>query len=831
MTLRPSAHAHSLQRRNSTDLRGRVPIWRKFMLMASFGLLALAAAPAGAAWETTQWKVLEEAQTDRKYDWDNLHFVWTNAEPEGERVAIARKHEALLHQASRWYERLGFPQPAQTVKDGKFTGYLQTDTRNIGSYVSSAGMFLTSNPGFMTQDEPMWDLMAYSAVHELFHSIQRSYPKYSAWPSMPGSPDCGGGQDLKNTSWIVEGQAAYVQIRWTELQQGIRYGHPLTGSPRAGWVRYFDQRLDWGSLPLAVRMSYEKDQMTPADPHQPDWELGANYSWYCSYGTWYFWYAAGELLAQTPDQRVSYLQYILQQPGPWQDTGVAMVDAGLKQAAAAQDALAAYRDGLYSIYPEFVAQYLNDPAFYEKVEEIELGTPGLYDTGSATTSGGDNGALEQLAARAWRVRVHLPENSDRRTLIRFTLDAQDGTDRDQLHLIVGNKLVRRPLSSDTSYTQEDWVRRSAPEQDTVEFLVRVANVARDAAATKPAAYHLRVEVEGYYGDIAADTTRPFDSKQDAAAVAAKLPPGFEIRGPDASWTCLGGSKARARFTVQTPDHLADSVETGFAEALDSSEGQFADVMKMVQQMQRHGVDIGEDPNAIQEQLKNAQKKAREITEQLRPELTRRAAEGAAIARGRQTSNLQATFASSDGDCQMAIHAQWPGREGGQAMIITEPLSGDDRADFGISVQHKELFQDLLDLAELSGQDLSAFQARAEAMKQPFVWQPRSCRELLDSCPAAQCTAGRLRLEEVTPTRLAGTFDFDVEQILRNPPQDYLSASCEERARRTPVARVSGHFSATSSIEDHRTMFDIFLPGRQGGNLPGIIMWDEEEGNK
>lgn len=775
--------------------------------MAGWTLLAIMTAPnALAAWKTSNWEVSEPLPTECRERGD------PNAKhPTLE--GMVSYHQRVMQDASRWYERLGFPDPLVTRKNNKIQAQLIPDSNYEGSYYffNEKRICLSKAPSILAPDRPLMHLARYAAVHELFHGITAAYP-FQWQDKSTQLPNCLPSTGVNNRGWLNEGAPAYLQIRWHEMANGEPYGHPFHGSRRYAWVRHFDQPLDWAHRP-------------PPDPAL-DNDPNRRLKWSCDYGTWYFWYAVGEMLAdkRQPDQRVAYLQNIFSQNGPWEGSGVAVVDAGLREAAEAFRSLPAYHQGLYSLYPEFVAQYLTEDAFFEHVQELELGTPAAVETRSTKDENSPTGPLLPLASRAWRVRVTLPDPRPRRTAIRVTLDAEDGGNRDQLHLIVDNRLIRRPVKRTTPYTWEEWMPKpGAADGPDSEFLIRIANVAHDAAATAPVAYRLKVEVEGFHGGETPEVTTTFDPERDAVAVAAELPPGFRIHGPDASWTCLGGSKARARFTVQTPDKLADSVEAAAAEVLDGSAGQFDDIMKMVQQMQRHGVDIGQDLDAMQEQLKEAQAKARGITEQFRPEIERGLAAAAAAAREEQTSNLQATFASDGGDCQMTIHAQWPGREGGQAMIITEPLSGDDRADFGISVQHKKQFQDFLDLAELSGQDLSAFQARAEAMKQPFVWQRRSCRELLDSCPAAQCTAGHLRLEEVTPTRLVGTFDFDVEQILRDPPQDYLSASCEERARRTPVARVSGHFSATSSVEDHRTMFDAYLPGRSGATLPGGLM--------
>lgn len=616
--------------------------------------------------------------------------------------------------------------------------------------------------------------------------MQGAYTGFRLWTkSAPaGSPACD--PDARADQWITEGTAAYVQVRWYERTHGLRYGHPLTGSPRKAWARYFDQPLDWGSLPFK-------------EHRQPDGQGDVN-SWYCSYGSWYFWYAVGEMLAGTNDDaRTDYLRFVFAQPGPWEKTGVAMVDAGLKEAAAHHGALEGYSHGLYDLYPEFVAQYLDDDPFYEHVRAVELGSPGLFETEVQD----DRDLLPPLAAHAWRLRVQLPGDTAQRSTLRVTLDAGDGSDRDNLHLIIDDGLAQRPALPDTPYTRETLAPKRGGDPTPTEFLIRVANVGRDAAATPPAAYRLKIELEGYYGDPAAGSTQPFDPEHDAAAIAAELPPGFDIRGPDETWRCSGDAKAKALFAIDTPDRTADSLERSTTEFLNDDHA-LGQVMKSLQKMQQQGMDIGVDLDAMRAQMEQAQRQARDMKEQLRPEMERQAAQAAAEARSHQSTQLRATFASGD-DCQLIVAAEWPGRAEVDAVTATE---------FSATVYSRARTEKFANLARDAHRDMAQYQAQAEAMKQQCTWLP--CKG--DGTDEHDCNPGRLRLEAARADRLVGTFNFDVVHM----PSD-LDIPCPGG-----VQAVSGHFSATSTVEDARTVMDIFLPGRAGLNVPGMPILDMED---
>src|SRR5690606_36572607 len=163
----------------------------------------------------------------------------------------------------------------------------------------------------------------------------------------------------------------------------------------------------------------------------------------------------------------------------------------------------------------------------------------------------------------------LPENGGSMPYnVRFTLDALDGTNRDDLHLIVDERVAWRPVDATAPYADVQEIRPAAGAAGrVVEYLVRVANVAAMAGETEHAMYSLRVEVDGFYGSDVASSEL---AAGDIDRVAAKLPPGFNVRGPQ-PWSCGGSDRSRALFDVQTPDEAARDLERSLPQAAGNTE--------------------------------------------------------------------------------------------------------------------------------------------------------------------------------------------------------------------------------------------------------------------
>ena len=748
-------------------------------------LVLSVATPAAAQWPTTEWSIVEDAPPE--YD-----------PPEGERELFAFKHIGILDGASRWFESLGFAPPYQRTPDGDLTvgpdetyvAFLKADAAEASSSHNNAGyMRLTTHPGFRTVGTPFWDLMEMSAVHEVFHAIQKGQsPSLTAWMNSlpPKLPECPGDTD---TDWLVEGTAAAVQIRWIEGRAGVPYGHPFAGSSRAAWVRHFDQSLVRGSLPPEHRNPGPRPEMTEME----------TLSWACDYGTWYFWYAVGEMIARTDAEKVAYMRYLFTPSAPWSDGGLTNVDAGLRAAAAAYDAIQPYRNGLYDLYPEFVAQYLTEDRFYGTLEEVDLGAPGLFETTSSTSGG----PLAPLASRAWRVRVRLPEGvSSLPYRIRFTLDAEGVTDRDALHLIVDQDVAGRPVDPTAPYAAVERTDFAEPAADgTFEYFVRVANVAEAAEATEDAEFSLRVEVDGFYGD--APTGGPTGGE-----VGGELPPGFVVNGPG-PWACEGDARTRAVFDLMTPDELGRDVDRAAPEMAQDLSDMMDDMEIMIRRMEQQGAAAGMTSAQIAELRRQAEAEMEEAIAEAQPDIDAAADE----MRAEQVTRLLATFVGRSGsvrpgggaECQVTLAATLTGREGG-AQILPGAVDADlypegEAPSFDIAVFPQEVLDFLRNVFATAGDGPPGTVPPGLAgMDDPLDgWgvctmtgeERQNARHAAtgSECPAVLCTAGKLVLEHAEQGWIAGSFQFEV---LKWP--DDTSDRCPEPARDT----VTGYFNVTST---------------------------------
>ncbi|AEC18721.1 hypothetical protein PT7_0181 [Pusillimonas sp. T7-7] len=748
---------------------------RTILATLVFGLLF--AAPAWARWPSLAWTVVEQ-------EVDMLEFVLPSRTPAGERLLMAQKHTDMLHRASIWFQLMGFPAPYQINQEREFkltTGdrylaFLKDDSSQISSSHNKAGrMFLASNPGFLRPVSKLDHLMEPAAVHELFHAIQRNRTYRFPDRLLPGPPECRNppfdnntGEGLGALDWLTEGTAAYIQIRWLEKTHGYRYGHPFKDSHRANWVRYFDQPLDWGSLPPNLRNSAAKgDSLISQYKTQG---LG----WWCSYGTWYFWYAMGEMLGskQANDhRRQTYLHYIFKQPGPSGKTGLAQVDAGLKNAANIFDVISVYQGGLFNLYPLFVARYLDDDRFYEHLKNVTLASPDLYKASSAQSGG----PLQPIASRAWRLRIQLPDDSADSIpyTIRIVLETPDDAHREALHLIVDRKVISPPPDPTAlySYTTQS-SRRLRNEEGEIELLVRVANVARDAAETKEADFTLRVEVEGFYGEEA--------DKSWVDQAAGELPPGFDIQGPDLFWNCTGGTKARASFTLMTPDSTATDLERMPPQMEQNIKSDF----KLAESKLKELVDKGISTPLSPDELKALQS---HVEDQIATAMAGQAGAiidaGVGKLRAKNETTLSAQFSGNHGTkaCQMMLRATLPGPSGG-----AQTLTGDQ---FSVSV--------------IPTQTLRLQQLIALAPQGEDKWG--LCDDENDACMTPE-----LILEHAEPKHLAGSFRF---QVVRE----------DEHGEPIEYQTVSGYFNSTSTHTDQDSGLLNHL-NRITNTVTGDIPW-------
>lgn len=739
------------------------------------------------SWPTTRWVVIEDGSRGPDPGDHPLYHASIDASvPKGERAKLAVKHREMLEAASIWYGSLGFPAPFQVTEDRNlevapgeaYLARLNGDPAYIGSWHDSDGeMVLTSHPEFIPADLPTWELMKASAVHELYHAIQGTMSP-QAVPTVPPArnPECRNDTGL---DWLWEGTAAMVQIRWLEHTEGVSWGHQFKGSKRPMWVRVFDQPLHWGAIPFEHQESF--DRLQASGTESP--------SWACDYGSWYFWYAVGDMIGRNAAEKVAYTRHLFAGSEPWGEGGIANIDAGLRKAASAYDAIRPYRGGLYDLYPRFVAQYLTEDRFYGNLEKVDLGTPDLYQT-SSDQSGGPLGVL---ATRAWRFRIRLPGDAGSMPYnVRFTVDALDGTDRDDLHLIVDETLVPRPADPTAPYADVRRTDLAMPAADgAVEYLVRVANVAEDAAETSDAGFSLRVEVEGFYGNDVPGGL----AAGDIDAISGELPPGFAMRGP-APWSCNGDSRSRAIFDLVTPDELARGYDRSLPQAARNTETWLDELEVRVKQAEDEGTAAG----MTREQLAAFRKQMESLVAAGRDEVQPVFREAADEARARRTTSLAATFVgrNADGECQMTVSATLAGRTGGAQVLagaVDESLyPADEAPEFAIRVHPPGMLRALrAGMPTVHAADPRRGDWEVCTMTEA---EQRRVRGLASaSCPPVVCSAGKLVLEAAEQGRIAGTFEFDVVRW----PEDRYGSACG-----TPLARdkVVGHFNVSSTDDGY-----------------------------
>lgn len=779
--------------------RFRIPCILSLALVALVYTLT-SAAPASAQstqWPTTEWVVMDETGGDLSKvpflggELDNIASMYVA--PVGERADLADKHQEILTAASIWYQSLGFPAPLQLTEDHDldvepgeaYRATLKRSPVETNSSHNAAGrMRLTSNPGFLTANTPLWALMKVSAVHEIYHGIQGAASSSLVAASEAGPPllpECRGDTNL---DWLTEGTAAMVQIRWLEGKERVSWGHPFKGSHRASWVRVFDQSLHMGAIPPEHQTS--ADRLTVSETE--------TVSWACDYGTWYFWYAIGDMIGRNADDKVAYTRYLFNGTESWDDGGIANVDSGLKEAAKHYNAIRPYRRGLYDLYPQFVAQYLTEDRFYGNLEKVELSAPGLYETTSSSLAGGP---IEPLASRAWRVRVRLPQNvSSIPYNVRFTLDAPDGTDRDDLHLIVDDELIGRPASSSVPYAQVQQIdSMTSTGDDSVEFLVRVANVAEDATETADAEFSLRVEVEGFYGDKLPDGP-------SASLISGELPPGFDMRGPG-PWTCSGNADSRAIFDLITPDERGRDIDRIFPEGSRSLDNMLDKAAVMLKQMEQKG----QTPSMTQDELAALGQQAQNQLAAGRAE-TGDIGARADEARAEQTTELGATFVgSNDGqECQVTLEATLAGRRGG-AQILAMAVDN-DAPTFNVDVYPAELLRTMQALGPPTRDPLRGWEICTMTSEKRLDVERGAA---YNGCPAVTCTAGKLTLEEAEQGRIAGIFQFDVIRWPEHP-----APGCKIPEGRDKVV---GHFNVSSTDDS----FDDNSLGMGAGLKSGMLL--------
>ncbi|MGO1892605.1 MAG: hypothetical protein ACTH0Y_05420 [Luteimonas sp.] len=773
-----------------------------FAVVLGLAASAWAQSMKSGSWPTTEWVVMEQMPQDLSPGTNPLFA--DRYLPSGERGELADKHRKMLEAASIWFQSMGFPAPLQVTRDRDldvdpgepYRALLRQDQAPIGSSHNSEGeMMLTSHPDFLPADTPMWGLMKASADHELYHAIQKSMsPRITdaqRRQQNDTNPECRNDTDL---DWLSEGTAAMVQIRRLEQTEGVSWGHPFTGSTRAAWVRVFDQPLYRGAIPFQHQVSKDRVRASGIGTEEP--------SWACDYGTWYFWYAVGDMIARNDREKVAYTRYIFDTPRSFDDDGIDIVDRGLKRAANVYDAIGPYRGGLHDLYPQFVAQYLTEDRFYDKLKTVELGAPDRFFTRDVKS-----GPLGRLATRAWRFRIHLPDNAPAIPYnVRFTLDAHAGTDRDDLHLIVDDKVIAQHVDPSVPYSTVMSTDRATQSADgVVEYLVRIANVAEAASETEEAHFSLQVEVDGFYGEDVPRYEASSPTASELGAISGELAPGFYVRGPG-PWSCNGNDRSRAIFDLVTPDELGRDIERVFPQAEHSLDSMLDEAARMIKKMGGEAGMTLEQLAALRQQAEGQLADGRAQA----GDIDARADE----ARDAQTTELAATFVGLDDRgqmCQVTLGATLAGRQGGAQvmdMAIDQNRYPDgDAPTFDVEVYTAGQLRALQSLQVFPGDPLRGWEICTMTDT-----ERRDARDnaVSNGCPPVTCSAGELRLEQAEQGGIAGLFEFDV---IRWPERS--GPGC-----RAPLARdkVVGHFNVSSTDDG----FDDNSLGIEAGLKNGML---------
>lgn len=233
-------------------------------------------------------------------------------------------------------------------------------------------------------------------------------------------------------AWIFEGTASAVMLAW--LRQS---GHGVAVEAKS---RDYDRPL-----------------------HQPLCGRVSGQTHYGCYATQQFWTWLGSELGS--EDNVAYLHDVLQQDLT-EKSGLAGVNNALVQWN---------KDGLYDLYPEFIREVASTPDYFSSAGTDKLT---LQYSGKKKEQHLD-GQVGPLASNAVQVKIRIPKELSARLTIEFKQD------HDDLHLIVDGARL------DKNQRQRNHFETTLSGQPAAhEFLVRVANVARNAVDTDPRNYDL-----------------------------------------------------------------------------------------------------------------------------------------------------------------------------------------------------------------------------------------------------------------------------------------------------------------------------------------------------
>jgi hypothetical protein len=348
-----------------------------------------------------------------------------------------------LEESSRWLASLGFKKP--TLDDNPdFAG-----VERITGYYDSNKTGTCGN------------------VAALYDSDEKIY--FSSGLFRPGAVVIDPAS-LSDPSRPVSLDEGYLLSPVHEIFHAVQTSH-LSWTERTGNLKWFDEssaeaiRYAWGehkygSIDLHERRSYDEPL------HEPFIAVGCGANSEI-YRTGHFWYHLGGDISSR--DRVAYLETILKTlASPTAD----LSRGGIKAIA---EALKNVDGGLYNLYPQFIARHATDTLHYRYEQRVQL-TPANPQVIDHTK---ELKPARELAAAAWLLTVKPQKGRKTGLTIQLTDDHPD------LHLIVDTTRLDVPPPR-----RERNVFRTTIQthQDSVQFLVRVANVAQDAGQSQDRPY-------------------------------------------------------------------------------------------------------------------------------------------------------------------------------------------------------------------------------------------------------------------------------------------------------------------------------------------------------
>lgn len=420
------------------------------------GLAMLAAAVLTTSsqaqeWPTTDWQPVCYEQRESECD----------LQDEGVAVSLEQ-----LGEASRYFSVLGFRPPAISRRYANL-GILDTypayferepqtraDSEVWGTYDPEAKLLRVSYEGYFAFETETAGMM-YTPTHELFHAIQFAYPALAAlW-------DTG-----KEGEWIIEGTAVAAEA--------VRAGD-VDAIPRTG-------ALD---SPL-----YDMRTLSGVE------------SRYLSYPFWL--YLADRYGGGLPDG-IAILHDIFSDAENYgtRRRAIDIIDGALRRYDP---------EGLYGIYPAFIAEYGAKPEQYSEMTVHGVLPP--EDVHPAFYNVQIDGTVAPLAAKPYHIRaIGAPAGEDHEASeVEIRLEAENP---EALHLVVDDTrfdAIKRSSGGERNvYTAKFRGDLATDVFPVDEYFVRVVNVARDPAAYKDqnfklivTVYHEYIEMTGPHSDSSND---------------------------------------------------------------------------------------------------------------------------------------------------------------------------------------------------------------------------------------------------------------------------------------------------------------------------------------